>query len=261
MLRRMAHQPHAQRHVVLEMNVFLEAQRKPVLQFFSLGIEQQDAEHLVIDQPGQQFGNAFQQFIQIQNRGQLTRNFIQQHQGARLPGGARVQPGIFNAHRHARRDQGQHPFVLFIEVVGFERFEIQHPNQLVFHDQGDGQLRTHIRHRRNVFLLLADIVNQNRFAPFRRDSGYALADLDPQPVRQFPRISHLEPEVEFLRLFVEQQDGKNLIVNHLADHLGHALERGVEIERGVDHVRHFQEQGLHLGAQIGLVGCRFHERL
>ena len=57
-LRRVADQAAAQRDLMLEMNVLLEAQRESVLQFLARRIEQKDAEHLVIDQAAQQFGDS-----------------------------------------------------------------------------------------------------------------------------------------------------------------------------------------------------------
>ena len=90
---------------MLEMNVLVEAQRKPVLQFLARGIEQQNAEHLVVDQAPHQFGDAAEQFVKVQNRSQFARNFVQQQQNARLLRGARVELRIFDAGRHARGDQ------------------------------------------------------------------------------------------------------------------------------------------------------------
>ena len=50
MLGGVAHNSQAQRDIVLEMDVFLEAQGEPVLEFFSRSVQQQNAEHLVVDQ-------------------------------------------------------------------------------------------------------------------------------------------------------------------------------------------------------------------
>src|SRR4030081_3287371 len=47
-----------QGNVMLQMNVLVKAQREPMLQFLAGRIEQQDAEHLVVDEAAQQFGNA-----------------------------------------------------------------------------------------------------------------------------------------------------------------------------------------------------------
>ena len=59
----------AESYVMLQLNILLKAQREAVLQLFSGRVEQQDAEHLVIDQPAEQFGDALEQFVKIQDRG------------------------------------------------------------------------------------------------------------------------------------------------------------------------------------------------
>ncbi len=75
--RGVTHQSIPHRNVMLDLYIFLKAQGKPVLQFFSRCVQQQDAEHLVVDQPAEQFGNALEQFVHIQNRAQLARDLVQ----------------------------------------------------------------------------------------------------------------------------------------------------------------------------------------
>ena len=45
-----AHNSFSNRDVVLQQNVFLKPQREPVLQFFARRIDQENAEHLEINQ-------------------------------------------------------------------------------------------------------------------------------------------------------------------------------------------------------------------
>ena len=72
-----------------------------MLQFFARGVQQKNAEHLVIDQAAEQLGNAFEQFIHVQDGGEFARNLVQQNQGARLARRTGVQAGILDSHRHA----------------------------------------------------------------------------------------------------------------------------------------------------------------
>ena len=67
----------AQRDVVLQMQSLLEALREPVLQLFSRLIQQKNAEHLVVDQPVEQLGDALEQFVEVQNRREFARNLVQ----------------------------------------------------------------------------------------------------------------------------------------------------------------------------------------
>ena len=50
------------------MNVLVEAQREAMLEFLAGGIEQKNAEHLVIDQSPHQLSNTAEQLVQIQDR-------------------------------------------------------------------------------------------------------------------------------------------------------------------------------------------------
>ena len=240
--RGISHQAIAQRNVVLELNVFLKAQREPVLQFLSRRIQQQDAEHLVVDQAAEQFGNALEQFIHVQNGGELARDLVQQNQRPRLACGAGVQAGILDSHRHARADQRQQPLVFFGEAAGFVRLQIQHADDPILDDQRNRQLRAHVGSARDVLGMLRHVVDQDGLAPLRRQPGDALANLDLYPLGNFARISHLEADAQVLCLLIHQQDGKDLVVDDFAHQFGHAAQRGVQIERGIDDVRHLEQQ-------------------
>src|SRR6266404_8598780 len=65
--RRISYQPATDRDVVLEMKTFLKSQRETVAQFLAVGINQQHTEHLVIDDPAEQFSHSLQQFVQVQD--------------------------------------------------------------------------------------------------------------------------------------------------------------------------------------------------
>src|SRR5579864_6829366 len=80
-LPRITHHSPAQRNFVFELNIFLEALRETMLKLLPSGIEQQDAEHLIVDQPAKQFRDALQQLVQIENGCKLARDFIEQDQG------------------------------------------------------------------------------------------------------------------------------------------------------------------------------------
>src|SRR5208282_1312057 len=80
----------AQGDVVFAMQSFFKALRKPVLQFFTLLIEEKNAEHLVVDEAFEQFGDALEQFVQIENRRKFARDLVQQKQGTSLASDAGV---------------------------------------------------------------------------------------------------------------------------------------------------------------------------
>src|SRR5690242_21610142 len=55
-------------------------------------------------------------------------------------------------------------------------------------------------------------------------------------------MANLKADAQLLRLLVEQQDGEYFVVNDATYQLGYALERGLEVERGIDRVGHFQQE-------------------
>src|SRR5260370_5091686 len=108
--------------------------------FFSSRVEQQNAEHLEINQPAKQLAYSLEKLVQIEDRREFPRNLVQQQQSFSLTRDTRIQPRILNADRHSRSNQRQHPLALFVEVVRLRRFNINHPNYLVLHNQRDGNL-------------------------------------------------------------------------------------------------------------------------
>ena len=113
---------------------------------------------------------------------------------------------------------------------------------------------------RDVFGMLGNVIHQDGFTPLRRHSGDALADLDLDSLGDFTRVSNLKADAQVLGLFVHQQDGKDFVVDDFAHQFGHAAQRGVQIEGGVDHVRHFKQKRLDFQL-IGLGSCSSHESL
>ena len=111
-----------------------------------------------------------------------------------------------------------------------------------------------------LLLEVADVVNTtlDLDTTLRRKPGHAFADLDLHPFGDFAGVSHLETNAQILCFLVDQQNGENLVVDDLADEFGYAPQRGIEVESGVDHVRHLEQQGLDLRLQIGLGGRNIH---
>ena len=190
-----------------------------MLQFLTCRIEQQDAEHLEINQPAQQFANAFQQLVEIQDRRQLAGNLVQQQQGARLACSARIELSIFNADGHARRNQRQQPLVLVGEVARIARLQIYHPNDTVLDDQWDGQLGPHVGKRIDIALFLRDIVHQHRLTQLSGAAGNALTYFHAHAFGNLARIAYMEPHAKFLGAFAEQENGENFVVDDFADEL------------------------------------------
>ena len=54
-------------------------------------------------------------------------------------------------------------------------------------------------------------------------------------------MSNLEPEPQLLGALVEQQDGEDLIVDHAFHDFGNAVQEGIQVQRGVENIRHFHQ--------------------
>ena len=80
--------------------------------------------------------------------------------------------------------------------------------------------------------------------------GYALPDLDAGAVCILARIADLEAEAQLLRALVQQKDGEDFVIDDLANQFGDPAQGRVEVERGVDHVGDFEEQGIDLNLLI-----------
>ncbi len=72
-------------------------------------------------------------------------------------------------------------------------------------------------------------------------SGHALPDLDADALGDFRRMPHLEADAQLLRLLIQQQDGKDFVVDEALQHLRHTLQQGVQVERGVDRIGDLQQ--------------------
>src|SRR5258708_4457997 len=246
LLRGGSHQAASDRDVVLEMYPLFEAQRKPVDQLCPGLVEQKNGEPLLVDDLEQQVANTLQQLVNIQNRGKLAADLVEQRERVCLTDNPRLEARLFHAHGNARGHQRKHARVFILEVVAHRGLNVDHANDAVLVDQRDSQLGAGAGNGFNVIAVLGDIIHQDDAALFHRPSGDAFADFDAGLLRDLRRIADLKAEPQLLRAFVQQQNGKNLIVNDALDHLRYALQQGIQIERGVEHVSHFDENRLNV---------------
>ena len=138
----------------------------------------------------------------------------------------------------------QQALVLFGEGAGLVGFHVDHADDLVLGDQRNGQLGAHAGRGVDEVLLGCDVVDQHSFAALHGLSGNSLANLDADAVGHFGRMTDLEAYAQLLGFFVQQQDGENFVIDNLLQHLGHALQQSVQVERRVDRIGHLQQVGI-----------------
>src|SRR5262249_16508984 len=139
-----------------------------------------------------------------------------------------------------------HPRMLFLKIARLARLEVNHPDHLVLSDERHSQFRANPRDGGNVLSLVGDVVHQHGSTFLDCPAGYALADLHANAFGDPGQVPNLKTEAELLRAFVEQQDGKNLVINDPLYYLGHPLEQRIEVEGGVEHVSHFNQKRLNV---------------
>ena len=146
--------------------------------------------------------------------------------------------------------------MLFGERARLIGFHVDHADDFVFGDERHRQLGTHAGRGVDEVLLGGNVVDQHGFAALHRLSGDALPNLDADALGDLRRMPDLEAHAQLLRLFVQQQDGEDLVVDEPLQHLGHALQQSVQVERGVDRVGDLQQVGIELWQKPGAVGWK-----
>src|ERR1041385_2606445 len=245
-LCRGAHQSAPDGNVVLDLDVLLKTDREAVYQLLLAGVEQQDGEHMVVDDFQQKVADAFEQLVNIEDGGEVAADFVQQRQRAGLLDDPRVQPRILNAHCDTRGNEREQTRMFVLEVSPLAGFQIDHANNAVLVDQRHGQLRAHAGNGLNILGRLGDVIHQDGAALLHSAAGNAFAHFHPDTLGNLRQMADLKAKTQLLRAFVQQQDGENLIVDDAFYHLSHALHERVEIKRGVEHVRHFNEKRLNI---------------
>ncbi len=100
----------------------------------------------------------------------------------------------------------------------------------------------------------AQVVDQHRLAGLHRASGDALPDLDADALRHLGRMSHLKPHPQLLRFLVQQQDGKDFVIDKALQHLRYALQQCVQVKRGVDRIGDLQQVAVDCWQTLRAVG-------
>src|SRR5215469_16460687 len=227
--------------LVLQVHAFLEAKREAMLQYAAGRVEQQNRKHLVIDYACHQIGYALQQLVDIEDGRELAADLRKQRELTRLPRYSRVEASILDASSDARGEQREQTLVLFGERARLRGFDVEYADDFVLRNERHGKLGAHVKSRVDEVLLGPDVVDQYCFAPLYSLTSNALSDLDADALGDFGRMAHLEAYAQLLCLFVEQQDGKNFVIDEALRHLRDTLQQRVQIKSGVHRIGNFQK--------------------
>src|SRR5438270_12456248 len=112
--------------------------------------------------------------------------------------------------------------MFFSEISRLTRLDIDYADDAVLGDQRNGQLGADVGDSLNVAGVLSDIVDEHGLARLGGLASDSLSYFDAAAVGELRWIANLEAETQFLSLLIQQKDGKNLVINDPANHLGHA---------------------------------------
>ena len=219
----------------------------------ALLIEQHDGEHLVVDEASQQLAHLREQRIEIENRSQFGGDFVEDGQGFCLAGNAGVEARVFDCLRDARCRQREQVKVLGLEEVGLLAFEIQDADEAVLGNERNGELRTDVGVGGDVVFDFGDVVDEHGLAGEGDLADDAFAKRKAH-AGGFGCVADLEAHAQVVGAVVEQEDGEDAVRDDRADQLGGAIEKGLQVERGVERVGHVGEERQVGGFDTGVLG-------
>src|SRR5215468_6681825 len=123
--------------------------------------------------------------------------------------------------------------MFFFKVVSLRRFDVNYADHLVLSDERNCQLRADLRHRLDIFSIFSDVVYQDGASLLYGPARDPLAHLDANFFRYIRQMANLKSETQFLCALIEQQNRKDLVVDHALDDLSYAMQQRVQVQRGV----------------------------
>ena len=164
---------------------------------FALVIEQHDGEHLVVDEAAQQLADAFEQGIEIEDRGELSGDLVEHGEGLRLARDAGVEARVFDGLGDARGGEREQVQVLRAEVVGLLALEVHDADEAVFGDERNGEFGAHVGVGGDVVFDGGDVVEQDGLACEGDLADDAFAEREAHAL-DFGRVADLEAHAQIV---------------------------------------------------------------
>ncbi len=115
-------------------------------------VEKHDGEHLVVDEAAEELTDLGEKRIEIEDRGELGGDFVENGEGLRLARDAGVEARVFDGLRDARAGKGEQMKMFRLEEVGLLALQIEHADEAVFGNERNGEFRADVGIGRNVAL-------------------------------------------------------------------------------------------------------------
>ena len=113
--------------------------------------------------------------------------------------------------------------------------EVEDADDLVFDDERHGELGAYVGIGVDVVFGEGDVFDEERFAEKGSLAGDAATELDAHSF-DLRGVADLEAHAEVSSALVDEEDGKDLVVDHGADEVRDPVHEGVEVEGGVEGV-------------------------
>ena len=164
----------AERYVV-DVHPPVVADAEEMLERLRLVVHRENAERVVVDQIAHGGGDLAEQFVEIEDGGELARDVGQRLEGAVLPLDAPVQPGVVDRDADPRGDQAHQGAVVFGVGVDPGGLQVDDAHQFAARRHGDGEFGAHGIHGIQIARIVAHVAHQHGFAAGGRNAGNALA--------------------------------------------------------------------------------------
>ena len=250
--RGVADQPLAQLEV-REPAVVAIADRELLLEQPPRFVEQKNPERAVGDDLVDERGDALEQLLEVEDRGDLAPDLGQRLERLHVGFLALEQPCVLDRHRHVRAELPQHGLVARRELADVLAVQVQRPDDALLTPERHGDLRAHLRHRADVSRVGQHVVDDQRPALGHDRADDALADGQPERPLDVLRIADGVRDAQVLSFLVEQPDGKGLERGQARDQLGDLLEQLVEVQDRGDLAAELEQRDEQLGG-VGRLG-------
>ena len=207
-------------------------------QLAALLVQQQDAEHLVVDHPLHHVGHAVQQLVEVEDGGRLLADLVQRGQEGRVPLGLAVEGRVLDGERQVARQHLESGAGLGVERALVRPLDVEDAHQPVAVHERDRELGPDPGRDRDVARVLGDVLDEHGLPRLGGGADDALTGTQPET----PRDAGVVPdEVRGRQRAVRlgQEDVEDAVVDEPAQQAG---DRGQELVR-VQDGRHLGHDG------------------
>jgi hypothetical protein len=241
----------AEEDVALALDTLTVLCAEAVLELFGGVVPEEDGEHLEVDDALEEGSDALEEVVWVEDAGDLAGDFVKDGEGLGLAGDAGVEAGVLDGDCHAGGGELKQALVVLGEEGGGFGLEVEDADDLVFDDEGDGELGEDVGVGVDVVFDLVDVRDEHGFALKGGLAGDAAAELDADAL-DFGGVAGLEAHPELVGAVVDEKDGEDAVVDDGADEVGDAVHEGVEVEGGVESVGEAEEEVELEGVDAGL---------